>query len=54
MLSKYQYYGQDFWHSTHRLDLVCTNLRKEALVVEMEERPHDLCLIILHTFLLKV
>jgi len=38
---------------THRLDLVFTNLGKEDLVMEMEEGPHDLCLAILHTFLLK-
>jgi hypothetical protein len=32
------------------LDLVCTNLRMEALMVEMEEKPYDLCLTILHSF----
>jgi hypothetical protein len=53
MLSKYQYYGQGFQHDTYMLDLVCTNLGREALMVEMEEGPHDLCLAILHTFLVR-
>jgi len=53
MLSKYQYNGQGFWHGTHRLGLFCTNLGRKALVVEMEERPYDLCLTCLHTFLLR-
>jgi hypothetical protein len=26
MLSKYQFCGQSFWHGTHRLGLVCTNV----------------------------
>lgn len=54
MLSKYQYYGQDFRYSTHMLGLVCTNLGKEALVVEMKGGPYDLCLEVLYTFLLTV
>jgi hypothetical protein len=52
MLSKYQYYGHDFHHGTHRLALVCTNSRREVLVVDMEEGPHDLFLVIFHTSLL--
>jgi hypothetical protein len=35
------------------LDLVCTNLGRKALVVEMKEEPHDLYLAILHTFFLR-
>jgi hypothetical protein len=54
MLNKYQYCGHGFRHGTHRLDLVCTNLGREVLVVEMEEGAHYLCLAILYTFLLKV
>ena len=53
MLSKYQYCGQGFQNDTHILGLVCTNLRREALVVKMEEGPYDICLAVLHTFLLR-
>jgi len=53
MLSKYQYYGQGFQNGTHMLGIVCTNLGREALMVKIEKRPHDLCLTILHAFLLK-
>jgi hypothetical protein len=54
MLSKYQYCCQGFRHDTRKLGLVFTNLGRDALVVKIEEEPYDICLAVLHTFLLRV